>query len=278
MPDLARPEVCSVKPCSPQIGKPHRETTLPRRRGQFCAPGPSRRLGRGAEPAAKATDAGASSADGRADNGSRSMDEERAQVAVAALDDASDPVLVTARRHAWREPEAGREVACRLELACITYCGDQGRGRQRFDPGNPCETSPGLAGLVPSKDLSLDCIGSSPQVVASAKQHLNRRSCGGRHVVRRGCREASAQFVQASRPLCGNEPELAEELAQGVDGGSPLATRSERTRYIASTACFAIVFIGTKRMFGRLAASQIASASAASVLFLFTGAIQSGAE
>ena len=47
-------------------------------------------------------------------------------------------------------------------------------------------------------------------------------------------------------------------------------TRSERTRWSVSTLWLCRDLIGTNRMFGRPTASQIASASAASVLFLFT--------
>jgi len=43
-----------------------------------------------------------------------------------------------------------------------------------------------------------------------------------------------------------------------------------RTRCIASNACWATFFTATKRMLGRETASQIASASAASFLFVFT--------
>ena len=47
-------------------------------------------------------------------------------------------------------------------------------------------------------------------------------------------------------------------------------TNPWRARCSDSTACIGAVFTGTKRIFGRTTASQIASASLRSLLFVFT--------
>ena len=47
-------------------------------------------------------------------------------------------------------------------------------------------------------------------------------------------------------------------------------TSKSRARWSIKTDCCSALCTGTKRMFGRLTASRIASASVLSVLFLFT--------
>jgi hypothetical protein len=69
------------------------------------------------------------------------------------------------------------------------------------------------------------------------------------------------------------EPRFVELLHDLIESGDPVCesivrcrTSSSRPRCISSADCCAFVFTGTKRIEGRLTASQIASASAASFL------------
>jgi uncharacterized protein YhaN len=147
---------------------------------------------------------------------------EQDRVAVTALADASDPPLVTARRHTRCEAEPSRKVSGRPELPPIANRGHQGRGRQGSDSRNACEALAGLAGLVPGDDLGFDGVSPPAQIVDMLEQHLDRRPRSRRHIIRHGRPEPPAQFVQASRALGGDKPELAKQPSSRIDRGRSL--------------------------------------------------------
>ena len=67
-----------------------------------------------------------------------------------------------------------------------------------------------------------------------------------------------------------DKTELSHVPTQCVDQHGPLADSRSRARCMSSADCCSIVFTGTKRIDGRLTASQIAAASAASFLLRLT--------
>jgi hypothetical protein len=69
-------------------------------------------------------------------------------------------------------------------------------------------------------------------------------------------------------PLRDNQPELTEKTAYLLACAVRARTKPCRTRCSESTDCCSMFLTGTKRIFGRATASQIASA--ASFLFVFT--------
>ena len=62
-------------------------------------------------------------------------------------------------------------------------------------------------------------------------------------------------------PLRHDDAELGQQAAHLIDQSTRDCTSSARTRCTTSIACCSALLIGTKRMFGRPTASQIASAS-----------------
>ena len=74
------------------------------------------------------------------------------------------------------------------------------------------------------------------------------------------------ECVSVRNPLRGDNADLRQMAAQGVERRRALPTMSSRARWRISAAWFSTERTGTKRWPGRPAASQIAAASAASFL------------
>ena len=78
------------------------------------------------------------------------------------------------------------------------------------------------------------------------------------------------QLAQAFPPLGGDDPELGQARPQGIDRGGALLEQLLAHPVQHQQRLLASLFTGTNRMPGRCTASQQASASAASCLFVLT--------
>ena len=76
--------------------------------------------------------------------------------------------------------------------------------------------------------------------------------------------------AHAARATSSDDAKLGEMTAQRIDQHRSLGTKGSRTLWSIRTDCWSTVLTATKRIVGRVIASAIASASAASVLPRFT--------
>ena len=96
-------------------------------------------------------------AEAGADHGSRPVDQEQAQTAIAASADPSDVFLASARLDARRQAEPSCEVTRRLELPSVADCSDDRAGRHwPYSRRRGASLALGTA-LMPSQDSSVDC-------------------------------------------------------------------------------------------------------------------------
>ena len=69
------------------------------------------------------------------------MDQQRAQIFVAALGDPQKPWLAAGRMLPWNEAEPSAKITPTRESRPIAYGGDEGRGVQGADPGDRDQTA-----------------------------------------------------------------------------------------------------------------------------------------
>ena len=77
------------------------------------------------------------------------MDQQCAQIAIAALADPADVLLAAAGVDSRRQSKPGREVACRLKLSAVANAGEDGTRRDRSHSRGGGEPLASLGILVP---------------------------------------------------------------------------------------------------------------------------------
>src|SRR3954467_3107465 len=88
-----------------------------------------------------------------------------------------------------------------------------------------------------------------------------------------GVLQGSDELGSMDRPFGGDHPELGQVAPERVDGLGALANQQSRVRNTTAAACWFALLRATKRLVGRWAASQIASASAMSFFWRLTNGL-----
>jgi len=188
------------------------------------------------------------------------------QVAIALLGNRAEPVLAARGVLAWDQSDPGRELTSRLEGLRV---GHRRHDRGRHDHAEAWDRFQPLARRIDAMSL-IDVL------VEARDLHLNRLQLGGdtlagkasiaRQSLIGGFRYGSHQLLQSLVPLLGHKPEFGQVGAHRVDELRALAHQEVPRRCSISALCCATLLIGTKRIVGRVTASRIAAASAASFL------------
>jgi len=207
---------------------------------------------------------------GISDHGMGSDCKQRAQVAVAVLGDAAEPLLASARVLLRHKADLGGQIATGLERLRVEHAGDQHRRDERPDTGNMVEPPAGSVGPVPGEDPA---IGFEDLPRGHVQLHGERRKAGASKlgnstVLRRA--NGLKQRLHAISADRGYNPELAMYARIALISVVRWRTNIWRIRCRTSTLCCSHVLSSTKRIVGLVTASQIASASAASFFWIFT--------
>ncbi len=120
---------------------------------------------------------------------------------------------------------------------------------------------PGMNALLGGGDLAL-------QRQQLPRQPCQTCPCQWRDALIARLGDHRKELLHLRQPDPGDNPELRHVGADRIDHHGPLT--SSRVRCTINTLCCSAVLTATKRIEGRVTASQIASASAASFLFRLT--------
>src|SRR5208337_1827993 len=197
--------------------------------------------------------------------------QEFAQVAVAHLGDAPEPLFAPGRTLARRQAEEGGELAPAGEGAHVLDRGCDRRAGDRADAGNGHQPLGGLVGLDRRRKLLVDRGDRLVEPVDLADQRTKRGAHAiGDHdlaIVVVAVGDEALQVVGVLRALCGaTTPISARWPRKALRSEVRWQASNSRTRWRISSAWLSIPRTGTNRWPGRPAASQIAAASAASFL------------
>ena len=167
------------------------------------------------------------------------------------------------------QAEIGGELARRAELSGISDAGDDRTGDEGADSGYRCNASTLSLGAVANSSIRRSS--SAIRAVAVRKPRAARSvHCATASAPLRRLPSKDRALEQGAPTQRYHHPELVQQTADlvGLQGADlhPLW----RSRCNDNTACCCSLFTATKRISGRCAASQIACASAASVLLVFT--------
>src|SRR5260370_32445842 len=204
--------------------------------------------------------------------------QEIAKMAVAHLVDAPQPLLAAGRAVARRKPEEGGELAPARKRAHVLNRRNDRRGGDRADAGDGHQAPRLLVGLHGDCDLLVDLADRLVERVDLANERGERRAHAiGDHdlaVVVEAVGKEALELISMLRALRRDDadprvkPGDATRKALSSDVRWPAS--NSRARWRISSAWLSIERTGTNRWPGRIAASQIAAASAASFLFLRT--------
>ena len=124
--------------------------------------------------------------------------------------------------------------------------------------------------MVPSLDLHLQLADLFVEFLEMIHQSLHQQPGRAGPLVGGIFDQLRHPLGNVGDPLRNDEAELSEETAYLVAQAMRALTKPWRTRCSDRTDCCSMFLIGTNLMFGRATASQIASASLASFLLVFT--------
>ena len=207
---------------------------------------------------------------GRAHRRSRPVYQYRPQVRVASLADPKLPLFATRAVLFGGEPQRRRHLSAVGKLPPIAHRRHQRRGNDRSDSAKLLQPSGGRIALRDQCNLAIEFgyplieqLKIAPQRLSQPpKSHAQAVPC-----ILQPTRYCPPQLHQLPRS---NQPILRDQAADLIAFGRALLDQPGATRCTAWMSCCSTVFTATNRIFGRLIASQIASASLASFLLLCT--------
>ena len=209
---------------------------------------------------------GSSRLSARHHRGLGALDQQRAQVVVAALGDAPQTGLAAAGVLARHHAQPGAELVAALELLEVAHAGRQRRRTEFADADDLGRALGRRAGAHMLADLLVapaQVLVELAPVIERALQHQPRR---GAEFVAGILDHVGQHRAQHLRALAEDQAELRQHAADRLMQAVRSSFNPSRTRCRLITPCCSQVLTGTKRMLGRDAASQIAAASVASFL------------
>src|ERR1700756_4038018 len=199
------------------------------------------------------------------DNTACTVNEQRAQIGVAALADPMQLHLATRTCLFRYEPDAGGKLAAGAERFCVAYRGDCRCRRQPPDAGNLADRLDLLVFLFPFAHPSLDrgdLLVQAGQSVPLFAQRVDQ--CRWQPTATRASTSGIA-LSSGARPLAMTSPYSVSSPRSALICIVRNFTSCSRVRCSASIACCISVLIATG-LLGCCTASQIARASAGSFL------------
>src|SRR5207248_4854061 len=168
------------------------------------------------------------------------------------------------------ETEPCRKLACRAELIGIADARHHGGCGNQADPGDLSQPPACCAGGVPGEELLLDR-GDLPldrsDLRGQTLQYLAREI--GQTIVSRIIDQFD-QLSSTGQALRGDDTEFATVPPQRIDQHRALPNQQFAVRCSRRTDCCSTLLSAVNRIVGRVSASQMASASVASFLFVLT--------
>ena len=172
-------------------------------------------------------------------------------------------------------PSQAAKWQAELELSAVAHRGNNRRRRQRSDTGCRGQPAASFAGLVPSQYPGFDLVDPFLQALQVIKQDADGLACLSLGNTSGSLRRIRSRSSSTRRiPLAATMPNSLSRPRSELTAEVRSRTSSARTRCRARMPCCSMVLIGTKRLSGLATASQIASASAASVLLRLTPACE----
>ena len=160
---------------------------------------------------------------------------------------------------------AGAKCRGVLDAGGECGCGEDAHPRDGFQP------LAGFIGPVPGDQLALECADPLAKAFQLGGEYLQDRA---QQLGQPGHRLIFVQALQGiqgvARSRSDDDPELGQLRPRGIEQHGPLPHQQVAGAMQGHDRLRASERIGTKRMFGRDTASQIASASAASFFCRFT--------
>ena len=154
-------------------------------------------------------------------------------------------------------------------MSGIGHRGGNGRRGDEADARDRLQPPAGFACPVPSKKLGLDGLDLGLQFLELRHQRCQRAAGQGRNGILVGgaiLEHLSDQFAEALGTLGGDETEFGEMTAQGIHRHRPLAHQQSPRPVEHQNGLLFRALNRNEAIVGRVTASQIASASAASFL------------
>ena len=172
------------------------------------------------------------------------MDQQRAQIGVAALADAKQSRLAAAGRLPGHQAQPGGKLSSVLEVLGITDGRDERTGSDRADAGNLLELAACLALAVRSLDLCLEFTDLAIEFLEVIEQTLDQQPKAAWQFVARILDEIRHLGTDVRDPLRDDEPELGQQPTNLVGQGGTCADKSlahtmHRENGLARTSCSA---------------------------------------
>src|SRR3984885_13029466 len=192
------------------------------------------------------------------------------QIAIAPFRDRPELLFAASRVFARHEPDPGREVTTRSKNLRIRDGRCDRGGSDKTNSGDALEPLARLAQAVLHNDAFLDRSDQRLHRLKLRRQHDKARVSIDRQARIRFASNDLQQFLDPVTPLRSHNAELGQMRRMALITWVRCRIKRSRARCNINRPCCSVDLICTKRTVGRRAASQIASASAASFLLRLT--------